>query len=483
MSKFARFFVIALVMAFVVGVWGSAHAQGPAGSWASGIACVNLDADNAAEINLAFYSEGDGTAVLNFPDTIPAGSSKNYFTPSSPPGVPAGFVGAVVVSSNQPVSCNVNTQKQSSGTQADPYRIATSAGVGLEGAAAEVYAPQVMKQLAGAWSSYIAVQNTGSAAVDVTVTYVDSAGNPVPGATETVNIPGQSNNIFYQDANTGLPSGFIGAATISAEDGATGLATTVNFYNSGATSGTAQLHSYNGFTGGANTLYVPRIVRNFYGYNGGLSIQNIGAGNATVEITFSFAGNTYTYTSGAIAEGAALALYAPNIADLNPVDALPVGQRFGSAVIEVTSGGPIVAIVNEDNRGGPDVPAERVGQGSSYNAIAAGSETNTVFFAQVARHAGNIFSGGFQVANTTDNATTCDITYVAASGANETGVTLPANGSIARYAPNVPNLPDGYNAGVVVSCGEAVVGISNLAVNPGSGRFGDSFTQGNGLNQ
>jgi len=345
-----------------------------------------------------------------------------------------------------------------------------------------MYAPQVMKNLAG-WNSYIAVQNTDTSDASVTVTYKDAAGNAVTGATETVTIPAQSTHIFYQDSNTGLPDNFIGAATISADNGTSKLAVVVNFYNDGSMSSKAQLHSYNGFASGANKLYVPRVVRNFYGYNSGLSIQNIGTSNTTVKITFNFAGNSYTYTSGTIAPGAALALYAPNMSELSGVDSLPQSQRFGSAVVEVQSGGPIVAIVNEDNRGGAGVPVERAGQGSTYNAIPAGTETTTVFFAQIARNAGGIFSGGFQVANTTNTDGTCNISYAGASAANETGVTLPANGSIARYGPNVTNLPDGFNGAVTVTCDVSIVGISNLAVNPGSGRYGDSFTQGNGLNQ
>jgi len=482
MSKLRFLAVVAVALALAVGMGQIAHAQGPGGSWASGIACVNLDSSNAADITLTFYQHDSSTVALTYNDTIAAGGSKTYFTPSSPPGVPSGFLGSVVVASTAPVSCNVNTQKQSTGTQSDPYRIGTSAGLSAASAAPTVYAPQVMKGFYG-WNSYIAVQNTATSAVTVTVSYKDSSGNAVPAATESVLIPAQSMHVFYQDANSGLPSSFLGAATIKAADGTSALATVVNFYNSGTDSSTAQLHSYNGFTSGANKLYVPRFVRNFYGYNSGLSIQNIGTANTTVKITFTFAGNTYVYNSSAIAPGAALPLYAPGITELSGVDSLPMGQRFGSAIIEVTSGGPVIAIVNEDNRGGAGVPAERAGQGSTYNAIADGTQTKTVFFPQIARHAGGVFSGGFQIANTTATAGTCNITYAGAAAANETNVALPANGSIARYAPNVANLPDGFNAAVTVTCDVPVVGISNLAVDTGSGRYGDSFMQGNGLNQ
>jgi len=480
MAKLLRFLIFAFV--FVAGIGHITYASGPAGPWVSGIACVNLDSSNDASIVLTFYPQDSGTPVLTYSDTIPAGQSKNYYTPSRPSGVPIGFIGSIVVASTTPISCNVNTQKQSTGTQSDPYRIGTSAGFSEAEAAPKMYAPQVMKNFYG-WNSYIVVQNTDLNDVEVTVTYKDRYGNDVPSATESVTIPAQSMHVFYQDSNTGLPNGFIGAATISANNGTSKLAVVVNFYNDGSSWTKSQFHSYNGFASGANTLYVPRVVRNYYGYNSGLSIQNIGVSTTTVRITFNFFGNTYVYTSTPIASGAALPLYLPNMTELSGVDGLPVGQRFGSAKIEVLSGGPVVAIVNEDNRGGAGVPPERVGQGATYNAIPAGTETNTVFFAQVPRNAGGVFSGGFQIANTTSIPTTCNIIYAGAPSANETNVPLPANGSIARYAPNVVNLPDGFNGAVTVICGQPIVGISNMAVNPGSGRYGDSFTQTNGLNR
>jgi hypothetical protein len=484
--KKARLISLVTILVFLLALVPAAYAGPPPGNWVSGIACQNLSSTDAASITLYFYQEGNSTPSLTYPDPnpIPPNGSRNYYTPSSPPGVPEGFLGSVVVASNTPMACNVNTQTTGAGTTSDPYRMGTSAGFADTETSPTMYAPQVMKNLAGTFSSYIAVQNTTTAATNVTVSYKDRFGAAIPAATETVSIPGQSNHVFYQTDNANLPAGFLGAATISAQDGTSGLAVTVNFYNSGSSSSTAQLHSYNGFASGANKLLAPRVVRNYYGYNGGMSIQNVGSSATTVSIDFTFAGGTsFSYNSPSIAPGAALALYAPDMAALAGVDALPVTHRFGSAVIQAAPGGQIVAIINEDNRGGAGVPAERVGQGTTYNAILDGTQTNDVFLAQVPRKAGGIFSGGFQVANTTATAGTCSITYNNDPDANETGVNLPANGAIARYAPNVANLNDGYNASVTVSCNRAIVAISNFAAEPGSGRFGDSFTQANGLNQ
>jgi len=329
------------------------------------------------------------------------------------------------------------------------------------------------------------VQNTTNSPVNVTVTYKDRYGTDVAGS-ETATIPAQSMHIFDQSSSTILPANFLGSATIT---GSGAVAAIVNFHNGATDSTSSQLHSYTAFSTGGNKIFVPRFVRNYYGFNGGISIQNIGGAATTVQITFTFAGNTYTYNSPSIASGASLILYAPNISELSPVDALPVSQRSGNAVVQAASGGIIVAIVNEDNRGTcnaascPSIPANQIGWGSTYEAFMDGTQRNTIFFTQLTRRVGTQqYSGGFQVANTTNTATTCNIEYSAAPAANETGVPLAANGSFQRFGPNISNLPDGYNASVKVTCGQPIVGIINLAAR-NEAYYGDSMITVNGILQ
>jgi hypothetical protein len=344
-----------------------------------------------------------------------------------------------------------------------------------------LYAPQVQKAFYN-WNSYLAIQNTGTASVTVDITYRDRNGVAVPAANESYVIPAQSNKLVYQTANAGIPANFLGSAKVVARDGTTKLAVVVAFYNNAATSGNSQFHSYNAMSVGGEKLYVPYLVRNYYGYNGGLSIQNIGTTDTVVTVTFTFGSNTYTYTSPTVAGGSALALYTPSITELNPVDALPLAQHAGSAVITATAGTSIVAVVNTSNFGGAGVPAERLGQGATYTAIVDGTQTTKVFMAQVPNRAGGIFSGGFQITNTTATAGTCTITYAGVPAATENNVSLPANGVIARYGPSVANLTVGFNSSVSVVCTQPVVAIANMAADPGTGKVGDSFTQSNTIN-
>ena len=477
-----------LAVALLLATVGVVVAQGPTGTYGSGITCTNLGTAPAS-ISVSFYVADTGAVALTYTDPSPVavGASRNYFTPSTPPGLPSGFLGSAVVSSDQPMSCNVNTQIVGTGvgTARNPARAGSSAGVGSADASTSIFAPQVMKALAGTYNSYVAVQNTESTAQTVYVNYASSAGVAYPAARESVTIPAQASHVFYQLSNANLPNGFIGGATITSTGKIAGV---VNFYNNGATAAKTQFNSYTAFSSGANLVVAPRFVRNFYGYNGGLTIQNVGAAPTSVAITFSFGGTPYVMNTGTIAPGATFAPYAPNIAVLAPVDSMPVGARFGSIVMQAAAGGSIVAIVNEDNRGTcnaaacPPIPPEQVGFSGSYNAMPDSAKTSTVFFIQVPRKAGGFISGGFQFANTTGTATTCSLTFPSAPAANQTGVALAANGSLSYFAPNIPSLPDGFNSSVKVTCGQPIVGISNFSARSAT-YFGDSFVVANGLNQ
>ena len=500
--KSMRFFSIVIVLALLVSVVPVVSAAGPTGTWVSGIACQNLDNANDASGTLSFYAQGSTTTTLDYPLAITKGTSKNYYTPNLS-GLGTNFLGSVVVNSSTQLACSVNTEA-GSGTVTSPYRKGTSSGLSADDTGLTAYVPQVLKSFGTAptsWNSYIAIQNTGSGDVNVEVSYRTRSGTLIDAATETYTIGAYTNKVVYQSDNANLPTGFLGSAIVknvsaSAPANTYEIAVVVNMYNSGTDNTTAQFQSYNAFPAGSNTLMVPRIIRRYYGFNGGMSIQNTSATTSTyVKIDFTFNGTTYTYQSGEIKPLAALALYAPNIAELSAVDALSMSKRSGSAKITTTdaggtfdAAGSIVAIINEDNRGlasdnnGAAIPVEQIGQGITYNAVLSGAETTSVFIPQFVRNA-SVFNGGFQIANTTGSAGTCDITYNSDTDANETGKTLAANGVIVRYGPNVTNLNNGYNASVTVTCTVPIIGMYNFSASSGTGKLGDSLITNNTINQ
>lgn len=490
--KKTRIFSLIAIAALLFTLVPAASAGGPPGNWASGISCQNLSTTTAANITLYYYEEDNSTYVLMYadPTSIPPSGFRGYYTPNVA-NLPDGFLGSVVVSSNTEMACNVNTDTTSAGTQADPLRKGTSAGFNSGQVSKTMYAPQVEKAFYG-YNSYISVQNTGGSPTNVTITYKDRYGNDVPAATESKTIAGNTNHIFYQADNTGLPADYVGGAKISSDTNP--VAVTVEFYASGADFKSSQLHSYNGFSTGADRLLVPRYVFDYYGYNSGLTVQNVGSSATTITITFTdVAGNPpYIYNSGTIPAGASLALYLPDVPALAPMKTLPLSQSYGNAIVQAATGGQIVAIVNQDNRGGVSkgyvVPDRRAGQGGTYNAFLNGTQTFKVFFPQVPDKAGGIYSGGLAFSNTTASVGTCTVTWSSWQSnppVVQSNLPMPAYGTISLYAPNITGLTDGFNASATAECNVQIIGIGNFAADPqvSSARYGDTFSEYNGLNQ
>ena len=440
-----------------------ALAAGPSGTYSSGIACVNLSL-SVAQFTITFYND-TGATVTTVIGSIPAGGSVGYFT-GSIAGLPNGFVGSAVVSSDQPVGCSVNTQAASGTT-----RVGTSNGVESADTGTKLSAPQVLNNLGG-FTSYVAVQNASTSVTSANFRVFNSSGAQV--YSTTLSIPANSSRIFYQDDGN-LPAGFIGSATVESVGGSAPLAGVVNFFNTGATASTAQFLSYNAFTSGANKVFGPRVAKNLsgVGYTSGISCQNVGSSATSVTANFTVlnqvTGGTVTasLTSPSLGPSQSWAIYLGNPTG-TALDG--IARYFGSVIATASSGGQVVCIFNEDNR------TTFAGQGSTYNGVPDGQQTASMFFPQIVNLGSSSFQGGFQIQNTTATATTCTYTY--SNGTVVPSQPLAANGSNPVFAAAHVSSP--FNGSVSVTCGQQIVGIYNLSIFGGSG---DPFATNNGINQ
>lgn len=486
--KAARVLVMTLglvVMTVLGGALGVA-AQGPSGTWVSGITIQNQNDTVDAEITMKFYwaagTANEGDLAYSGTYTIAAGLARTWYVPAHIPDLPDGFIGSVVVSSDQPVVANVNTQlppDTAGGTPDDPNRIGTSSGVSVP--STTLYFTQLMHDYWG-WSSYIAVQNTSDSEASVVVRYYDETdGSEVTAARDTQTIPAYSTRIFYQPENSNLAPFWHGSAVITGTQPLAGIA---NFYNSGSSKDTAQFHSYNAFSGGETKLYVPRLVKDFYDYQSGFKVQNVGTAPTDVTINYYFGGNTYTQMISSLQPGACAG---PYLGSEGHVPMLAGVSGAGSAVM-TSSGEPIVATVNEDNRRGEAVE-DHEGRGITYNAIVDGSQTDTVFFSQVtSRFYG--YSSGIQVQNVGMEATTVTA-VLSASGFSDSTIqtTLQPNEAVSWFVPNIVGSPR-FNGSAVVTADQPLVGIANMSYRadtvPADGwarNYGDSFLTYNGVNR
>jgi hypothetical protein len=337
----------------------------------------------------------------------------------------------------------------------------------------------LMKNYSG-WNSYIAVQNTGAEVANVTVTYYNDADGSVAG-TDQVTIQPYSTYIFEQADNESLPASlWSGSAKVVSTNGQP-LAGIANLFNSGVSKDKAQFQSYNGVASGGTLLYVPRIVKDLYDYQGGMKIQNVGDAATDVTITFFYLGAEYVVNVGTLAPGQAKGLYIPDVPELADLH-----YASFSAIIEST-GEPIIATVNEDNRLGIQLPGQE-GRGTTYNAIADGSQTDTVLFPQFTNKFYG-FASGVQVQNVGN-----DVAHVVAvfsqSGRADVEVTydLQPMESISWFGPDVPGLTPDFNGSVVITADQPLVGIANMSSRTDKDtrfptNYGDSYVTYNGINK
>ncbi|MGC9335216.1 MAG: hypothetical protein ACP5JJ_13770, partial [Anaerolineae bacterium] len=445
----------------------------PAGEWVSGVTVANLDAADA-HVWITFYRQ-DGTVALSYDGgTISGNSAKTWYLPSHVSGLPDPFIGSAVVEADVPIAATVNTQLPSG---SNPMRVGTSIGVGTPGPV--MYATQLMKEYSG-WNSYCAVQNTGSTSIDVTARYYNSAGAEVD--VDTQAIPAFSSFIFDQSTDAELGSGMYSAKFEG--DATHPLAVVCNFYNSGASASTSQFHSYNGLAQGADTLYIPRVVKDYYSYQSGLKIQNVGTEALSVTVAYNFGGNTYSQMSPNIGPGQS---WGPYLGDEAQLPASMAGvSGSGSAVVAVNdpnANKAIIATINEDNRVDP------AGRGVTYEAALPTDGTATLVFPQVVSEYYG-YSSGIQVSKVGTGALSCTACY---SGSGPVAAfcdnfsltdTVP---SWSQFAPNASGMISGlanddYNGSVTISCpGGSIIGISNLSFrydrdNRFGNLLGDSFT-------
>jgi hypothetical protein len=128
------------------------------------------------------------------------------------------------------------------------------------------------------YDSCFQVQNMSGADASITVFYYEQ-GNPVP-------VASPADTVFANDSNTYCPlsavtDGFNGSIVIESTEQ---IAAITNV--TGGAWG-AYNASYAGFDAGANTVNIPLLFADNYGYNTWFNVQNVGTGVADVDIVYS----------------------------------------------------------------------------------------------------------------------------------------------------------------------------------------------------
>jgi Galactose oxidase, central domain len=399
-----------------------------------------------ASVQIAYYDQngasvgaGDsiGSLPVNGSWTVRQDNGNSF--PSS--GGDAAQAGSAVVYSSQPVAAFVNEFAPGNVGDATSYSgVQVPSGVGTT-----LYAPTIVNNAYGGYTTGIGLLNEGSSPTNVTITYRDGSGATVKTQSVTALAAHAYHALFSGDATLALPSGFAGTATITSSAGQP-LGAVVNEVGPGG-----QFSSYDAVPAGAAALKVPVALNNaFGGYFTGMGIQNTSASSGSVTVTYYDAAGTPTVKSFTIPANGSLGVYQGS-----PTD----GPAVGAYTATITSTVTIAAIVNEV---APSSTSAQ--QSTSYNTFSAGSAT--LHLPLVENAGSDPWNTGEGIMNTGAASTTVTVTYYntatgAAVGAPQT-LTLASHAFWGLYQPT-GGLPSGTRATAVIttSSGGQVAAICN----------------------
>jgi hypothetical protein len=335
---------------------------------ASLVSIQNTDISAQATVTVDVMQPGSATPVVSQDYTIPQGTSITLDLGSDTEFAALGsqFLGSIFVSS----ATEVGVQSFVDITTSD-MAVYAFEGVPADMAAETLYAPLFRaKQYprpgdpsSGRLDTGISVVNPGSSQVNVSITYY-GAGGTCAGNTVTspsVPIPANSSHVFYQGdpASQGLTDDCFGSAVINATGGGV-LAIVNDAQNLSQTSA-----AFNAVSAeqGATTVALPLYRKNHAsGLTTGISVMNIGSGEAQITVAFNEAQGTNSVPVSC-PTGCSQTVGPNETAIFWPGSIGAIGNNtYGSATVQSTQN--VAVIVNDVNvAGGIDM--------ATYNGIKA----------------------------------------------------------------------------------------------------------------
>ncbi len=285
-----------------------------------------------------------------------------------------------------------------------PVGADTCAPSAIQNATTTVYLPNITKMLGGAngWQTPFIVQNVGTANTDLEITYFRFlTGDCVVRRTISALKPGTSYAASPNFDNT-LPVDSQFAVTVKSVGSP--VVSVVNEHNAVGTDRTEAM-SYDGFTTGAQSVYLPNITRRFFGYVTPFIIQNLGTDFTTATIKFvpfDGSGAPNVTSTRDIAPGRSK--------DVNPntEPGLIDGRRYAVTVTSPVQ--PIGVVVNTHN----DAPTVAAPVAYSANGITTGQDT--VYGAYAVKGGADNRVSTIVVQNTGGTAITPSITFTPLGG-------------------------------------------------------------------
>jgi hypothetical protein len=296
----------------------------------------------------------------------------------------------------------------------------------------------------GTTVSSVTVQNTGTDTATISFTFYDETGTEVfpdplvVGPPEVANPftlePGESYELYMPSAN--LADGKY-SLVISSDQPVVAVSNVIRDY-----SGTGYNGTFAGFAAGADTIYMPSIVYEYYGYNSELSVQNTGAADTDITIDYACPTGVYSDTAAAVGPGASAHFDLAN----NPPTGLPSNSACSATVM---ADEPVVAIDNQYNQ---------AGFLQTYNGFLAGADVLNVTA---------LYNGYYGWASSLDiqnvGITDTVVTVAYSDGDDDSTCALAAGDKCQLYMPTVKSLATTLFAATISSDGEPLVAVHNAA--------------------
>jgi hypothetical protein len=461
--------VAALLLASVV---YADVADVPGGGWWSGEMVQNVSTETA---NIVVTAYGDG-ATYSADSSLAPGAAEN-FTPGSFTGMPEGFEGAAVVSSDQPIKAIVNVTNRLSGDMGVAGGEAAAQYQGIDGSAVAttLYFPMAKNDRFSKTTSFY-IQNAGSEAATATATFTMDDGNSYNFTTPSIS---PNEMVVVTPADAAVPSdganrNNIGSLTVTSLQPLAGV---VMEYVT-AENPAKVLQSTRSFTANDfdTKLYAPTVKQDRFGRFTGIQVQNVSSSPVTVTVTLNGSrgactGMTYVRTYANLAAGASntfnqIAGQAGEMVD----------DCAASATIEAT--GNIVAVVSESFTSA-EVAAGTQQASTTYSAFSDGAATMIVSIPMFKENRFDKYTG-LMIQNVGSvEATNVVVSFIGSAGATGTFTSLPqtiaAGGSLelSRVSSNAglwdgAAAVSGANYSVQITADQNVVAIANEAVYPGA---------------
>jgi hypothetical protein len=237
------------------------------GAYDSAFYIQNVHASNTANLTIDFYDSA-GTLSCTKVDTVAPLASKGYWVPSED-CLPDGWVGGVVVTSDQPI---ITVGRPHIGSQITTYN-------GFSGGSLASYIPMLFKNaFGGSYNSAFYVQNVdASNTADLIIKYYDSTG--ILSCTINDSIAPLASKGYWVPGETCIPVGWTGSVKVTSSQ----PIVTVGRPHIGT-----QVTTYNGFSSGSLNSYLPMLFKDAFGgsYDSAFYIQNTETSAASITIKF-----------------------------------------------------------------------------------------------------------------------------------------------------------------------------------------------------